>query len=171
MTSAPVTDWPERLALTGLFIALFLASLLGMRAGWRRRAASQSDITAPPESLSSHSDVFATAEGTFVGTSRATDWLDRIVVHDLGVPSRATIEIGTDGVQFLRDGARDLAIAREHLLAARVDRAVGADVVDAAVVLTWQWHSDRLDTGFRPREGSAMPQLMAALGRITEVTS
>lgn len=171
MTSAPVTDWPERLALTGLFIALFIAALLGMRAGWRRRAATQASIAAPPISLPAHGDVLATAEGTFIGTSRATDWLDRIVVHDLGVPSRATIEIRTDGVQVQRHGARDLAIPRDLLLRARMDRAVGADVVDAAVVLTWQWHSDTLDTGFRPREGSAMPQLMAALRRITEVTS
>lgn len=171
MTSAPVTDWPERLALTALLLGLFVVALLGMRRGWRRRAASQRDVPAPLTSLPAGGEVVFDADGTFVGTSRHGDWLDRVVVHDLGVPSRATLIVRNDGVQLSRRGARDLALPHDQIVAARVDRAVGADVVDAAVVITWQNGSDRLDTGFRPREGSAMPGIMAALGRITEVTS
>ena len=88
--SAPVTQWLLRLLLVGVVIALIALVLFGMRRGWRARGERQSALPAPPvEGL--EQATLGPVPGVFVGSSSAGDWLDRIVVHYLGVRSRADL--------------------------------------------------------------------------------
>lgn len=153
--SAEVTQWPLRLLLVAAVLAIIALVLLAMRRGWRNRAARQSDIAEPPpapESLEARD--FGPVEGTYLGSTTAGDWLDRIVVHDLGVRSRAEIEVGPPGVLLRREGARDLFIPGGALLAARADRGIAGKVYErgGVLIITWDLDGRLVDTGFRADE-------------------
>jgi hypothetical protein len=151
-TSAPVTQWPLRILLVLLVLGVIALVLFGMRSGWRRRARGQSDVPAPllpPEALA---DVAAgPASGVFLGSTRQGDWLDRIVVHDLGVRSRATAEVAPSGLALRREGARDVFIPSESLRGASLARGIAGKAYerDGVLVITWDLGGRLVDTGFR----------------------
>ena len=149
MTQMPVTNWPERIALTLLVIAVMVAVFVAMRRGWVARGRRQAHIPAPATRVGDQGSALLQLPGRFIGTSTHGDWLDRVVVHDLGVPSRATLLVHPQGVHFRREGARDVAIPVEDIVEVKLSDAVGADVVDHAIVITWALGSVTLDTGFR----------------------
>ena len=90
-------------------------------------------------------------EGLFAGTGTNGDWMDRIVVHDLGVRSRATIAWGTEGIWLDRSGARSVFIPAAAVVGVRTDRGVAGTVrsKDGMVVVTWRLGDRVVDTGFR----------------------
>lgn len=150
--SAPVTQWPLRILLVLVVAGVIALVLFGMRAGWRRRARAQADIAEPllpPESLPEvTAGPFA---GVFLGSTRHGDWLDRIVVHDLGVRSRATLEVGTSGIALRREGARDVFIPAPAVRAADMSRGIAGKAYerDGVLVVTWDLGGRLVDTGFR----------------------
>ena len=149
--SAPVTQWPLRILLVLLVLALIALVLVGMRAGWRRRARRQSDLPPPllpPESLEATQGPVA---GVFLGSTHHGDWLDRIVVHDLGVRSRATAEVGPAGVVLRRDGARDVFVPSESLRGAEMARGIAGKAYErgGVLIITWDLDGRLVDTGFR----------------------
>ena len=164
--SAPVTQWPLRLLLVAVVIAVIALALLAMRRGWTNRANRQADIPAPPEAPSQISarDV-GPIGGVFLGSTSAGDWLDRIVVHGLGTRSRAELEAGPEGVLFRRVGAPDVFIPRESLRAARADRGIAGRAYerDGVLVVTWDLGGRLVDTGFRADEAAAQRMADAAL--------
>lgn len=168
MKQMPVTNWPERIALTLLVIGVMALIFWAMRKGWLARAARQSHIPAPLTRIGDASTVLLQVPGRFVGTSIHGDWLDRVVVHDLGVPSKATLQVHAGGVQLYRVGARDVAIPREDIVEASLADAVGADVVNNSIVLTWRLGPVTVDSGFRPDTTAAHA---AAISAITSLLS
>jgi hypothetical protein len=171
MTSAPVTAWPERLALTALVLGFIVLALYGMRAGWRGRARRQASIPAPASTLTARDGsaprgVLLQVPGRFIGTSIHGDWLDRVVVHDLGVPSPAVLLIHPEGLLLRRTGARDVAIPVADLDNAGFDSAVGGDVVDGALIVTWRLGGHVLDTGFRPQATESYRALADAIDNV-----
>ena len=148
---ATVTDWPVRIALVAVGLGLIALALWGMRRGWRRRRESQSwiaePLTAPPDAASFGAPV----PGLFVGTAIHGDWMDRVVVFDLGVRSRADVSWGQDGLWFEREGARDLFVPAAAVESIRTDRGVAGTVRarDSVIVVTWRLGEAVLDTGFR----------------------
>ena len=166
MSSAPVTDWPERIALTLATVGLLLLAFYGMRRGWRARAGRQSAIPAPVESLGTAASAIVQFPGRFIGSSISGDWLDRVVVHDLGIPSKCTMFVHSEGVVFRREGARDVCIPSASVREIRIDDAVGADVVDSAVVVTWELGPALIDTGFRAQASGAYKAILTAVTSI-----
>jgi hypothetical protein len=166
---APVTNWPLRIVLVGVVIAVIGLVCWGMWRGWKRRGARQADIPSPAPV---GAGPFAQrVSGLFLGTSRAGDWLDRIVVHGLGVPSRAHCLVGSSGIAFERTGAPDFAIPVDDLHGVRIDRGVAGMVRErnGVIVLTWQLGSAQVECGFRPDDGdqgaSLLDSCMALVAR------
>ena len=171
-SSAPVTQWPLRIALVLVVVAVIALVLLGMRAGWRRRARGQADLPAPalPPPAPFASTV-APVAGVFLGSTTHGDWLDRIVVHDLGVRSRATAEVGSPGIALRRQGARDVFIPAEALREAHAGRGIAGKAYerDGVLVITWELGGRLVDTGFRADVGEEQGELLEAiLGLATE---
>ena len=161
-TSAPVTNWPARIAFTALTFAAVGLALLGMRRGWRRRGERQAYLGPLPVVPAERGELHAHGAGKYHGSTIAGLWLDRVVVHGLGVPSRVEVSVHGAGVLLERPGATTLWIPVAWLRAARLDRGIAGEVLEQAgiVVLTWalppapetdaRLGTDTLlDTGFR----------------------
>jgi hypothetical protein len=148
---AGVTNWPARIVLVLVVLALIALALWGMRRGWVNRARRQQDLPAPDDAAPAGADLGDPIEGLFAGTGVNGDWMDRIVVFDLGVRSRATIAWGPPGVWLDRQGARSLFIPAASIVGVRADRGVAGTVrsKDSMVVISWRLGDRVLDTGFR----------------------
>lgn len=176
--SAPVTQWPLRILLVLVVFALIALVLVAMRAGWRRRARLQVDVAEPllpPDTMGE--PAFGRVTGVFVGSTSHGDWLDRIVVHDLGVRSRASAEVGREGVAVRRQGARDVLIPAACVRAAGMARGIAGKAYerDGVLVITWDLGGRLVDTGFRADDAEeqralreAILGLMAEQGRAGE---
>lgn len=151
MTSAEVTNWPERIALVLAMVALISIAFAGMRAGWKRRQRTQGNIPAPELEAPAEVTFTHRADGIYVGAARAGDWLDRVAVHGLGVRSRASIHLGREGIWLERSGAPSIWLPSAELLAARLDRGLAGTVrgPGSVVVLTWDSADGPVEFGFR----------------------
>lgn len=160
---APVTNWPLRLALVGVMVAIIALVLWAMYRGWRSRQQRQSDIPAP-QLVHGDQDLDGAA-GLYLGTSIAGDWLDRIAVHGLGVRSRARVSVAPGGVVLFRDGAPAFLIPAEDIRAVRTDRGVAGTVraKDSVIVVTWQLGEAVVDTGFRADDSADHRTLLDGL--------
>lgn len=148
---AEVTNWPLRILLVLAMLALIALALWGMRRGWQRRGRAQADIPAPADEPPVDAVLTDPVPGLFAGTGVNGDWMDRVVVHDLGVRSRGTISWGPAGVWLAREGARSVFIPAGSIVGVRADRGVAGTVrsKDGMVVITWRLGDRVLDTGFR----------------------
>lgn len=148
---AEVTQWPVRIVLVLLVLGCIVLALWAMRRGWRNRAARQQDVPAPADAPPHDAELGAPVPGLFAGTGVQGDWMDRIVVHDLGVRSRATLAWGPEGIWLEREGARSVFIPAADIVGVRADRGVAGTVrsKDGMVVVTWRLGDRLLDTGFR----------------------
>lgn len=150
--SAPVTQWPLRILLVLVVVAVIALVLLAMRAGWRGRARRQADIAEPPLPPAALAEVACgPVTGVYLGSTQHGDWLDRIVVHDLGVRSRATVEVAAEGVALRREGARDVFIPAGSVRGAGMARGIAGKAYerDGVLVVTWDLGGRLVDTGFR----------------------
>ena len=165
---AQVTDWPQRLILVGIVVAVIALALWAMRRGWRARQRRQHDIPAPMEVPPGTWMLGEPVAGLFAGTGMAGDWMDRIAVHDLGVRSRARLFWGSEGIVLEREGARSLVIPADVIQGVRADRGVSGTVraKDSMIVITWRLGDRLVDTGFRadasPDHVTVLDGLMAA---------
>jgi hypothetical protein len=165
----PVTHLGERLAWTALLLLILLALYLLMWRGWRRRAARQADVPPLPERPKALSaDVIPPVRGVYVSSTTAGDWLDRIVVRDLGVRSRAVMHVTGAGVSFDREGASDVFIPAAWLRGVRREGGMAGKFVgrDGLIVITWELGDRMLDTGFRPDRSRDNDVLVEAVGRL-----
>jgi len=165
----PVTHLGERLAWSGLLLVLLLVLYLLMWRGWRRRAARQADLpplAERPDVLSG--DLVPPVPGVYVSSTTAGDWLDRIVVRDLGVRSRAVAHVTGSGVSFDREGAADVFVPSAWLRGVRRERGMAGKFVEEGglVVVTWELGDRTLDTGFRADRSASVAVLVEAIGRL-----
>lgn len=133
--------------------------------GWRSRLRRQSDVEQLPVVPEAPGEPFAAAEGQYVASTTAGDWLDRIAVHALGIRTNATLEVYRHGVLFDRSGAPALYIPAASLAGVRLDSGMAGKFVerDGLLVLAWAHGSHVLDTGFRTRRAEDRIVLIAAL--------
>ncbi|WP_312181460.1 hypothetical protein [Arthrobacter sp.] len=146
------------LAATALLLGLFAA-------GWRGRRRRQSDVPRPrplPDDLEMPR---FQAEGQYVATTSAGDWLDRVAVYGLGVKSTATAAVFPEGLFFARTGAPDVWIDRADLRGVRLERGMAGKFVekDGLVMVTWQLGPKTVDTGFRTRAADHKTPLFSAI--------
>lgn len=157
---AQVTNWPLRIALVAVMFAILALVVWGMWRGWRGRMHRQQDV--PPPATVTVGPVDAECTGVFIGTSRAGDWLDRIVVHDLGFPSRGAMLVGANGITFRREGARSFHIPAADVHSVRLDRGVAGTVRerDGVLVVTWTLGPALIESGFRADDAAAQVAML-----------
>jgi len=159
-----VTQW-----VAGLLVLLVVPLAFGlMWLGWRARARRQGDVAEPPDSPPATGlgeALVEPVEGLYVSTVRAGDWLDRVVVHGLGVRSDAVLHAGTAGLWLDRRGARGVFVPAADVLAVRVETGIAGKytVGEGLLVVRWRDGEVELDTGFRPREWATSAVLAATL--------
>ena len=155
---------------TLVLVLVVLLAFWGMRAGWRARTRrSAAFVTSLPEAPAELGAArLAPVDATYVSTTRAGDWLDRVTTQDLGVRSPAQVGVFDAGVQITRQGATDLFVPTTALRGASGAPGMAGKVVggEGLVVLTWQADPADprgLDTGLRPKHAADRERLLAAL--------
>ena len=160
----------NRLELGLLFIAVFLLAVAGFRLGWRNRAKRQADLpplAAVPADLAegAEGDLATPLDGLYVGTTFATEWQNRVVVHTLGLRAEAEIRLTRAGVLIDRQGSSPVFIAAAALVDARLEPALAGKVVGRGglLVLRWQHGDSLLDTGLLAEDKTRYPDWIAAV--------
>jgi hypothetical protein len=157
----------SRGAAVAVVVALVLLAWAGMWWGWRGRALRQQGIAAPSELPQVLADRAATdgIEATYVSTTTAPDWLDRITVHGLGVRSQARVLATEDGIAVVRSGAPDLLIPAADLHDVRRESVRAGKAVTGQGLLVWDWDlGDALvSTAVAPRHDADRDVLQARI--------
>jgi hypothetical protein len=150
-----------------LIFTLVLAgvALTLIAVGWRNRLRRQSDVAPLPEVPAGLGAPLASADGQYVASTTAGDWLDRIAVHQLGLRTNAELSVHPDGVLFDRAGAGPVYIPAGQLTGVRQESGMAGKFVekDGLLVLSWMLGSRELDTGFRTRRADDKTILFNAL--------
>jgi len=147
---APVTAWPQRIALTIGVVALTLLAVWAMRRNWRRRTARQAWVELPPLPGSGF-EPEAVFRGRYVATVTTDDWLDRITAKGLGMPCRADIGVGRQGVLIRREGGLDLFLPAAAIAEVASARGMAQEVYESEglVAITWTTAGRSVTTGLR----------------------
>ncbi len=158
---------PPWLSITTLVLLLALAGW-GMWHGWRRRErASEQVVTVLPVVPDDPgAPRLGPLEATYVSSTTAGDWLDRVSAHDLGARSQAQVEVSDAGVLLRRSGAADVFVPAGLLRGVRTSPGMAGKFVggDGLVVVTWEVAVGRLlDTGLLLRRRDQRPALVAAV--------
>lgn len=143
------------LAMVVLVALIYLA----MWRGWRHRGERQADVPPLHPVAGDPSTVLRQAEGRYFATTTTGEWMDRLVVHGLGVRSPCTLRLTPDGLDVLR-GDLSFTVATDDLVGARRDRGTAGKVVPPYGVLVVTWRHPgaaagagepqrTLDSGFR----------------------
>lgn len=148
------------LAMLAVVAVIFV--LIGI--GWRNRLRRQSDVEPLPAVPDQLAPALAQADGQYVATTTAGDWLDRIAVHGLGIRTNALLQVHREGILFDRSGAQPLFVPAGSLTGIRQDSGMAGKFVerDGLVVLSWRLGSHELDTGFRTRRAEDKAALLKA---------
>lgn len=164
----------RRVGLTLLTGGLIVACLGLMRWGWVRRAERQSDVSPlPPVPAIPGADDgdngdegrAVRADGRYLGATRSGDWLDRVVVHGLGVPSKAHLVVSDAGMWIVREGAPDIFVTAGSVTCVRHDRAGAGRVYEADGVLVVAWNHDGtpIDLALRVPDAMAADSVRSAI--------
>lgn len=145
-------------------LPLIAVVLLMIGLGWRNRLRRQSDVEQLPAVPQELSLPLAAADGQYVATTTAGDWLDRIAVHGLGIRTDAELTVHPEGVLFERSGAGPLFIPANRVTGVRQDSGMAGKFVekDGLLVVSWTLGGRELDTGFRTRRADDKPAVLEA---------
>lgn len=152
--------------LSLLFTLVLIAAALALIwLGWRNRLRRQADVEPLPAVPAGLRSPLAAADGQYVATTTAGDWLDRIAVHQLGIRTNAVLSAHPEGVLFDRSGAGPVFIPAARLTGVRQESGMAGKFVekDGLLVLSWMLGSRELDTGFRTRRAEDKALLLASL--------
>lgn len=146
-----------------LSLAVIVIALLGI--GWRNRLRRQADVDPLPEIPGALGAALAVADGQYVASTTAGDWLDRIAVHNLGIRTNAELSVHPEGVLFDRSGAAPVFIPAASLTGVRQESGMAGKFVekDGLLVLSWMLGTRELDSGFRTRHADDKTKLLNAL--------
>src|SRR5687767_1295959 len=95
----------DKLPFFLIMLALAVGIFAMLAAGWRNRLRRQADVDPLPEIPGALGAALAVADGQYVASTTAGDWLDRIAVHNLGIRTNAELSVHPEGVLFDRSGA------------------------------------------------------------------
>jgi len=162
-----------------LVLALGVLGLWGMRTGWQHRTRRTGGLvpTLPPVPADGSADLgrprTEPIEATYVSTTVAGDWLDRVTAHGLGLRGPAFVQVFDGGVRILRRGAADLFVPASALRASGTAPGIAGKVVggDGIALVTWRAPGEGdgvlLDTGLRTRHRTDRPLLVEAVAALT----
>ena len=152
--------------LSLLFTLVLIGVALTLIAvGWRNRLRRQSDVEPLPAVPAGLGAPLAAADGQYVASTTAGDWLDRIAVHQLGLRTNAQLSVHPQGVLFERAGAGPVFIPAASLTGVRQESGMAGKFVekDGLLVLSWTLGAKELDTGFRTRRAEDKALLLSTL--------
>ncbi|MBD8058777.1 hypothetical protein IC607_07335 [Cellulomonas sp. JH27-2] len=157
-----------------VLLAIVALVYVGMRAGWKRRARTTGALvpTLPTAPADPGAVRLGPVDATYVSTTTAGDWLDRVVAHDLGVRSQASVTVHDAGVSIARTGAADVFVPAGSLTDTSTAPGMAGKFVgkDGLVVLTWAPTTTPgaplLDTGLRPHHSADGTALVAAVSAL-----
>ncbi len=160
-----------RWVLLPLGIIVVVVALMAL--GWRNRLRRQSDVPEPPELPGDLGPVLYEADGQYVATTTAGDWLDRIAVHGLGFRGNAVASVHSDGVLLTRTGAASVFVPRADLISVQLASGMTGKFVEkeGLVIITWDLGGKPVDTGFRTRHATHKAQLVAAIAALVPAGS
>lgn len=164
--SAPIKHLGGLLTWTAVFVVLIICVYALMWRAWRRRAARQEADVPELASLPEASDEpELRLVGMYHGSTRAGDWLGRIVARGLGTRGRVEATLTEAGVEMRRAGARNFLIPADAVLHARTDRGIAGKVVSAGglLVITWELGGQHIDSGMRSDHPDEHPRWVEAL--------
>jgi hypothetical protein len=149
------------LAIIGVVFALIWI-------GWRNRLRRQSDVEQLPSLPEAPGAPLLSAEGQYVASTTAGDWLDRIAVHGLGIRTNAVLSVYPHGVLFDRSGAPAVYVPAVDLTAVRQESGMAGKFVekDGLLVVRWKLGTHELDTGFRTRRAAEKNALFESLQQL-----
>ncbi|WP_146338571.1 hypothetical protein [Nesterenkonia sp. NBAIMH1] len=164
----------RQLDMTGTYLnylwvsgAVILIICLLLWWGWRGRKRRQGDLPAPGDVPAEvlEAEPAAAAEGMVIGTVSASDYLDRIAVHQLGLRTGGRLEVHEAGVAVFRAGSANFLIPADDLHHVRTDRGVVGKFVerDGAIIIGWSLGGYEVETAFRPRHAAEAQRLLDVL--------
>ncbi|XAS69357.1 hypothetical protein V3C33_08950 [Micrococcaceae bacterium Sec5.7] len=151
-----------------LMLALVAVVFVLIAIGWRNRLRRQSGVEQLPAVPAELSAPLVSADGQYVASTTAGDWLDRIAVHGLGIRTNAGLSVHPEGALFDRAGAPAVFIPLAALTGVRHDSGMAGKFVekDGLLVLSWTLGSHELDTGFRTRRAADKDALYDTLQKL-----
>lgn len=160
----------DRLPAVLLLLGVVMLAWAAMLWGWRRRAGRQSDIPAPTPAPRDPGSARARAEGLYVGSVAAGDWLDRVVPHGLGARASAEVAVHDTGLLLERDGSDPIWVPRADMLAVRRDTGLAGKVTETGGLVVWRWRlgAIELESGLRPRYADDAEPLLRAIESVTQ---
>lgn len=169
--SAPVTDWPERLALTALVVAVIVLAIWAMRRSWIRRSVADADLRLDP--VPAQLEAGRTAPGRYLGTSPAGQWMRRVVAAGLGAVGTGSAMVNRQGVLIMRNAEPHIWLSAADLVAVEIGRGIAGQVAEKDGVVLWTWHRDErtLTTGFRPSRATDVVDLVSATQHVIDTTT
>jgi len=148
----------DRLLLTLLVVVFFGLCVWGMWRGWRRQAREQSVEFPPfPAVPGDPGPVLGEVRGSYVATTRAGRWQERVVTRGVGLRGAATLRRYADGIEVDRDGAVGFWIPRDRVTGLDTTSGMAGKVMGtrSLLVITWRLGDSLLDTGFKADDISA----------------
>ncbi|WP_228461755.1 PH-like domain-containing protein [Gordonia spumicola] len=141
--------------------------------GWRKRGDRQADeLGAFPETPDELGEpVRGPHTGLYVGSTVAPSWQNRIAVGDKGDRASAELTEYDAGLLLTRQGASEIWIPRESLVAVRTENGLAGKVMsrDGVLVVRWTLPSGiEIDSGLRGDDKTVYPDWTAAYTELNE---
>jgi hypothetical protein len=159
-----------RAALVLVVVGFIALVLVLMRRGWVSRARGQARIPAPPQVSQALQSASSLGErsGRYLGTTVEGDWLGRIVVHDLGVPSSVRVSVLAEGLRIDRPRSSSFFVPARALKGVRLDNAACGKAYGpgGVLVVTWALGSQNVDTAIRLGDVHAHASLASEIQRL-----
>ena len=158
-------------------VVVAAASMVGlyllMLRGWRHRQRRQAFLPAPPVPTGASTTVVGAVPGLFVGTTFASDWLNRVAVHGLCDRATADLRLDTDGVHIDRDGAAEVYLPYGDVVDAAAGDRLAGKVMGAGglLIITWQLGDSVLASAFRADDHSQHRRLAEAIRSQAQVAA
>lgn len=142
-----------RRLLAVVLLGLVLAAVgVAMVRGWRARIARQSGIRAPQAPPAELGEPTLVVAGTYVSTTLAGNWLDRVAAHGLGPRATAVLAVHPAGLLLDRDGQDPLWIPAGDVTGVGESSGMAGKVPGRPELLVVRWWcgGTELETGLRP---------------------
>ncbi len=137
---AAVTDWPQRILLVLLTVAVICLAIGALRWGWRNRVRRQGLALPPaPEDVLRRAAALPSAPGSYIGTVLRGRLIERVAAG--GTRAAADVVVGDFGVLVERQGEPPLlidasAIGGLHVVPGVLQRHFGSHGV---LLVDWVW--------------------------------
>lgn len=145
---AAVTDWPQRILLVLLTVAVICLAIAALRWGWRNRERRQGLVLpAVPADVLRGAAALPTAPGSYIGTVLRGQLLERVVAG--GTRAAADVAVGDFGVLVQRQGETPLlidatSISGLHVVPGMLQRHFGAH---GLLLVDWVWSGTEVSSG------------------------